>query len=230
MRGGMAMVSGEVGRFTVRWCEATDRERLELFKTRAVEAYSTAGCESALPWIASEDDPGFAAFCLIYDQDESACAGFAIRIVRPSELSVTSEWGDQKHHVANTVAALVGDDPVVEAMAAWSTDIESSGAEMTAADVLAAQSFIVLSMTQRQFMVASSADHVIGRWLRSGARPVDGIFPSRWPTAEYATSLLIWEWDRILERLDPYLRNIATDVLRSSGRPLTAGVLELSMP
>lgn len=215
-----AAVEGVVGDWRTVWTSDNQRPEWKSFWQGASKRYGAEGCalssNSAADWL-------FAVLTSI----GQVVGGFAVH-VRPAAYSDTPNlWGRRSGDVRSRVVAAVGgpDVLVAEASSAWA-ESGTSGGDVSVSDVIAAQPVVVLGLTGAPAMLASSADHTSGRWMRSGARPVEGVRSIPYPTSRYATIPLVWRRDGLLRRTDPRLAEIALQQVRSQGWSLTTNVLE----
>lgn len=224
-------VEGVIGGYRTLWTShLSDSERAD-FISGVRRCYGAHDASSALP--ADARDGAERLHFLVRDHDGGACAGFSVRLCRATDVSIVEPWGLEAQRVRARLIDAVGDAGVVaEACCAWADrasgqrDVAQSGGDVTPSDILAAQPPLVFGLLfpRTRAMVCISADHSVGRWLRSGARPVDGVDSAPWPDARYATVPLCWRREGLARRMDGRLAAIALSQMESQGFSMSVSV------
>lgn len=223
-------VEGVVRGYRTLWTShLSDCERAD-FSAGVTRCYGAHGASNALP-VDATDGPQRLHF-LVRDQGGVACAGFGVRVCRAADVSIVEAWGLEAQRVRARLVDAVSDVGLVaEACCAWADrssvqgGVRGAGAGVTPADIIAAQPPLVFGLLPGiRAMVCISADHSVGRWLRSGARPVDGVDSAPWPDARYATVPLCWRRDGLARRMDGRLAAIALSQMESQGYSMSVSV------
>lgn len=174
------------------------------FLDGALGSYRRHGVECALDVAAIADGHDTAAFFVALDRRDQVVAG--VRVKGPygsaDESHAVVEWAGEAAMV--DVRAMIADRigaGVAEVKSAWVGDGSSNGRTLTR--VLARSPLYSMALLDVQYVMATSATHVLEQWRSSGGVIARHIAPAPYPDARYETSMIWWDRDTVLRHAEP---------------------------
>ncbi|MGV0837254.1 hypothetical protein [Mycolicibacterium thermoresistibile] len=183
---------------------ALDRELWCDYLDGAARSYRKFGAERALDVDAVKTGRGTALFFAAVDK--SGCVIGGLRATGPLQCADEShavvEWAGQPGESA--VRKMISDRlpfGVVEMKSAWASGDRDRSPLL--ADVLARTAYPTMTVLNVQFLMATAASHVLGRWRSSGGVVASRIPSTPYPDDRYRTKMMWWDRSNFINFATP---------------------------
>ncbi|EHI11200.1 hypothetical protein [Mycolicibacterium thermoresistibile] len=183
---------------------ALDRELWLDYLDGAARSYRKYGAEKALDLEAVK--PGWDTSVFFAAVDRDGCVIGGLRATRPlrsaDESHAVVEWAGQPGESA--VRKMITDRlpfGVVEMKSAWADGDRDRSPLL--ADVLARTAYPTMTVLNVQFLMATAASHVLGRWRSSGGVVASRIPATPYPDDRYRTKMMWWDRSNFINYATP---------------------------
>ncbi|MGW0036456.1 hypothetical protein [Gordonia sp. NPDC003376] len=157
----------------------------------ARDAYTRHGCAAALDYEQTRGGESTAIFCAVLDARGRVVGGLRIqdRLETAASSHALVEWSGQDSQVdlVNEIEERLADG-IVEVKSAWVDERSEHAAAV--APRLSRLALVVMQVCGVRYIMATSAEHVLARWVSGGGRVAQAVAPTPYPDERYVTRLM----------------------------------------